>query len=63
MASKQHDFKPGDVFFLAKGRVVAQKACVRGEPPADTAKWCVVGEPGRGWMGIETFAQPPTESR
>jgi hypothetical protein len=55
LATKQHDFRPGDVFFYAKGHVVAQKDCPKGQPPKDATLWCVSGEVKRGWMGIETF--------
>jgi hypothetical protein len=56
MAKRQDEFKKGDVFFLAKGRIIAQKDCVRGEPPDGTTKWAVNGESERGWMEIETFS-------
>lgn len=57
MASKQHDFKPGDIFFYARGHVVAQKDCVRGEPPKETTLWAVNGPPTGEWMEIGTFGR------
>lgn len=61
-AGKQHEFKLGDVVFYAKGHVVAQRACPRGEPPRETTLWCINGEPERGWMGIETFGRTLTRN-
>lgn len=58
MASKQHDFKPGDIFFYVPGkRPVFQKDCVRGEPPKEATLWCVNGPPTGEWMDIGTFGQ------
>jgi len=58
MPPRRSLFIPGDVYFrTATGRIVARSDCTRKEPPKDAVKWCVEGQPERGWMDMGEYGK------